>query len=141
MIQGIEGKTITELTQNSKDSTIHKCLNLLGLNLSESEMNELKGGHIVSLETRGLSEIGSLFILAAALSASTLGKTRKPITFKDLPNIVSESASCSGIPVYSWNSESASGKWGLYLTLVDGKPALRVCGECYSSVKSSNLST
>ncbi len=131
MIQNIEGTHIPELTQSPKDSKIHKCLNLLGLNLSESEINKLTGGHIVSLESRGLSEIGSLFILAAALSASNLGKTKKPITFGDLPKSVAESASCSGIPVYSWDIDPPSGKCGLYLTLVDGQPALRVCRECY----------
>jgi hypothetical protein len=132
MIQCIKSTDISELAPNQKDSKIHTSLNLLGLNLSEAELNELKSGNLVSLESRDLSEIGSLFILAAALSASNLGNTKKPITFGDLPKLVSESACCSGIPLSSWNTNFPSRQCHLYLTLVDGKPALQTGCELYN---------
>lgn len=113
------------LEQKVSLNNFRKSLDLLGLCLSESEVNELSSGNIVSLESRSLGEIGSLFILAAALSASNFGSTKKTITFQDLPQAVSEFPGCSGIPISSWNLDSAFGKCCLYLTLVDGKPALR----------------
>ena len=119
---------MSELTQNLDIFAIQKGLNLLGLEISELELNELQCGNHISLEGRGLSEIGSFFILAAALSASNLGKAIKTITFRDLPKAATESTCCSGIPLYCWNSDQL-GKRCLYLTLVDGKPAVRTCCE------------
>ena len=113
------------LEQKISINNFHKSLNLLGLSLSDSEVNELTSGNTVSLESRSLGEIGSLFILASALSASNFGKAKKTITFKDLPQVASEFPGCSGIPISSWNLESPLGKCFLYLTLADNKPALR----------------
>lgn len=117
------------LNQSLNPHKIQKGVSLLGLHLSESELNELQSGNYISLEGRGLGEIGSLFILAAALSSSKFGKAKKTITFQDLPKVVSESETCSGIPIYSWNLDSPSGQYYLYLTLVDGNPALRTSYE------------
>lgn len=101
-------------------------LNRVGLTLSESELNDLNIGSTISLESMELSEIGSVFILASAISAVNLGKPKKPITFRDLPQVFEESACCCGLPIYCWNSDFL-GKRCLYLTLVDGKPAVRTC--------------
>ena len=100
---------------------VQKAIQLIGLKISETELNELKSGNAVSLESRGLSEIGSVFILAEALSAV---KSMKNITFRDLPEVVTESSRCSGIPIYYWHSEHF-GKCCLLLTLVDGNPAVK----------------
>ena len=120
---------MSQLTPSRIDSPIHKCLHILGLNLSESEIGELKVGKLVSLESRDLSEIGSVFILAAALSAVNLGKTNKKITFRDLPQSLKESAHCSGIPIYCWQDDSQK-RCCIYLTLIDGKPAVHTCHCC-----------
>lgn len=101
---------------------IQKGLNLLGLNISESELKELNFGNPISLEGRRLSEIGSVFIFAEALSAMNSVKT---ITFRELPEVVIGSSRCSGIPIYCWNS-GFFGKCCLLLALVDGKPTVRV---------------
>jgi len=116
-----------ELTTRPGNSTMEKGVDLLGLTLSYSELNELQSGKYVSLEDRSLSEIGSVFILASALVAANSGK--KTITFRDLPQAATDSECASGIPIYCWDSGS-SGKFCLCLTLVDGKPAIRTC--CYS---------
>lgn len=114
-----------ELTSTPKEFIFDKYLNLLGLSLSESEMNQLNIGDIVSLEKRDLSEIGSVFILATALSKKNFGKSKKSITFQDLPTVVHQSNSCSGIPLFCWDSTSFARRC-LYLTLVNGIPALRI---------------
>ena len=124
--------------KHSESCPILKGLNLLGLALSESELNELESRNYFSLANRNLSEIGSVFILAAAIAASNLGKTKKTITFGDLVKTVTESTFCSGIPIYSWNSVSA-GKCCLYLSLVAGKPALLTHCESQSETESSDL--
>lgn len=113
---------MAELTQTADTFKMQKGVSLLGLALSESELNELWLGNYISLEGRSLSEIGSLFILAAALSAINSGKTKKTVTFQDLLKVVTESARCPGIPIYCWCD--CFGKRCLYLTLVDGKPAI-----------------
>lgn len=118
---------MSEITQSLNSHTIQEKFNLLGLNLSDSELNELKSGNIISLESRGLSEIGSLFILAAALSTSILGNTKKTITFRDLPQAATEFTSCSGIPIYCWTSDAPQSKCCLYLTLLHGKPVVGLC--------------
>ncbi|MBR8840329.1 MAG: hypothetical protein DSM106950_41660 [Stigonema ocellatum SAG 48.90 = DSM 106950] len=112
------------MTNSSSNSTMKKGADLLGLTLSYSELNELQSGKHISLEDRSLSEIGSVFILASALAAANSDKTKKTITFRDLPEAATDSKCCSGIPIYCWNSGS-SGKICLYLTLVNGKPAIR----------------
>lgn len=113
-----------KLTPTINNSEIKKVFNLLGLSLSDSELNEFQIGDKIFLENRTLGEIGSVFILAAALSAANLGKKKKKITFRDLDKAISESEYCSGIPVYCW-LDSSQKKCCIYLTLIDGKPALR----------------
>jgi hypothetical protein len=56
---------------------LQKGLNRVGLTLSESELNELNIGNTISLEGMELSEIGSVFILASAISALNSGKPKK----------------------------------------------------------------
>lgn len=96
-----------------------KCL---GLRLSEREIELLLCGEAISLEDKSLSEIGSVFILAQALSRlNSLSCT----TFKDLLNVVVNSSNQPGLPIYYWNSEHR-GKCCLLLSFVDNKPSLRV---------------
>ncbi|WGV26201.1 hypothetical protein [Halotia branconii] len=104
---------------------IQKGFNLLGLKVSDIELNQLQHGNIISLESRRLSEIGSVLILAEALSSL---HSVKNITFNDLPKVVTESLSCSGIPVHRWNDDIL-GKCYLLLTLLDGKPAFKISSQ------------
>ncbi len=101
---------------------IQKGIHLLGLDISESELKELLSGNSISLESRGLSEIGLLFILAEALSASN---SFNNVTFRDLSEVITEDLSSPGIPIFCWNSEL--GRCCLYLALVNGQPALKTC--------------
>jgi hypothetical protein len=105
---------------------LEKGLQRVGLLLTEPEFNELNAGHIISLERMELGEIGSLFILASAASPLNLGRSKQPIAFQDLPKATQDCQGCSGIPLYCWDSDFI-GKRCLYLTVVDGKPAVRVC--------------
>jgi hypothetical protein len=79
---------------------LRRGINRIGLNLSESEFNALVQGNSVDLEGRGLSEIGSIFIMAAAVA-------------------------CPGIPIYCWLSDLDK-KCCVYLTLTDSKPVLKI---------------
>lgn len=114
--------TMSISTQSSEACEIQKGINRLGLKISESELNELKLGNPISLAGRRLSEIGSMFILAEALSAI---HSVKKITFQDLPKIVTGSSGFYGVPIHCWNSELL-GKCWLVLTLDDGKPVIRI---------------
>lgn len=111
-----------ELTEKIGKSGITKGTNLLGLTLSYSELNELQSGNHISLENRSLSEIGLLFIVASALASINTDKKKFNVTFGDLPKATTDSKSCSGIPIYCW--ESSSQKRYLMLTMIDGIPAI-----------------
>lgn len=113
---------MSRLSQTLDCYKIQKGIHLLGLNVSESELKELLSGNSISLESRGLSEIGLLFILAEALSASN---SFKKATFRDLSEVVTEDVTSPGIPIFCWNSEV--GRCCLYLALVNGQPALKTC--------------
>ena len=93
-------RKMSELILSSQE--IHKGLKLLGLNLTKTELDTLKIGNLVSLESRSLSEIGSMFILAGAISSVILGKKKKEVTFQDLPTVEPASNMCFGIPIYCW---------------------------------------
>ncbi|TRU53160.1 MAG: hypothetical protein EWV91_02350 [Microcystis aeruginosa Ma_QC_Ca_00000000_S207] len=109
---------------------LRRGINRIGLNLSDLELQALEQGNSVSLEGRGLSEIGSMFIMAAAVAAINLGKPRTLLKFSDLPtlvepNIPPENANCPGIPIYCWLSDLDK-KRCVYLTLTDSKPVLQI---------------
>lgn len=118
----IDSATISESTPSLEDHEIQKGINLLGLNISEFELNQLKSGNTISLEGRLLSEIGSVFILAEALAAVN---SVKNITFRDLMEVVTGFSYCSGVPIYCWDFNLFV-NCCLILTLVDGKPAVRI---------------
>ncbi|MHC0067421.1 hypothetical protein ACWATR_31675 [Nostoc sp. UIC 10890] len=113
-----------EPTIDLQACNIQKAVNLLGLKLSDAELSELKTGNSISLESRVLSEIGSVFILAEAILRTKLVKV-KNVTFCDLQKAVAEFSQHFGIPIYCWDSRTGS-KCCLLLALVDGKPAIRV---------------
>ncbi len=96
---------------------IQKGINLLGLKVSETDLQALQAGHTISLGSKRLGEIGSILILAEALALVNLVKS---ITFGDLLKAAQEPA--AGIPIYCWNSEY--GKCSLCLTLIDGNVAI-----------------
>jgi len=122
MNSSTNNSALSMLIMDINSEEIQKGINLLGLNLSEFEMNELKLYKIVSLEGRRLSEIGSIFILAEALSARN---SIKNVTFEKLLTVVVEPSSHTGIPVYCWHCK-VLGKCCLLLTLIEGNPAIRV---------------
>ncbi|HLO85758.1 MAG TPA: hypothetical protein VK203_12230 [Nostocaceae cyanobacterium] len=116
---------MSEVTYIAKISPIRKGIERIGLTMSEAEINALRFGQTISLADRGLGELGSLFILVSALSQSLLGKPYKTITFQDLLVQMTDSASCSGVPIYAWNAEDTS-RCCLYLTMMEGIPAIRL---------------
>jgi hypothetical protein len=93
-------------------SKIQKAIELLGLNLSDSELDELKSGNTISLESKGLSKVGSVLILAEAISKSSSGKTASD---QNLILVSSEPSGFCTIPVYYCNSDRLD-KSCLYLT-------------------------
>jgi hypothetical protein len=111
---------VSKLMQGTVNNGLQRSLNLLGLNISESELDKLMSGNILSLEDRSLSEIGSVFILAEALSAIN---SVKSVTFQELLEC------CPGISICCWNSDLFD-NYCLLLTFVDGKPALKVSFPC-----------
>ncbi|MGB3402677.1 MAG: hypothetical protein WBA77_08295 [Microcoleaceae cyanobacterium] len=122
----MEAVTVFQSQQIPEVQQIKKGLGRLGLNFSDPELYELNLGNTITLESRALSEIGSIFIMASAVCPLSGSKPKKQITFGDLPKAVQESACCSGVPIYCWESEEA-GKRCLYLTVVNGHPAIRTC--------------
>ncbi len=117
---------LPQLKQGLETGEVQKGIKLIGLHISEFELTQLERGNTISLENRRLGEIGSVFILAEALSA--VNSVKRNITFQDLPQTVREFSWCSGVPIYCWNSDLI-GKCCLILTLVDGKPAIRVSSQ------------
>ncbi|MBL1200210.1 MAG: hypothetical protein FWK04_14220 [Nostoc sp. GBBB01] len=113
-----------ETTMNLETCDIQKAVKILGLEISDGELDELKSGNNISLTSRDLSEIGSVFILAEAILRTKVIKV-KNVTFDDLEKVTEDFSQHSGIPIYCWDSET-SGKCCLLLTLVDGKPNIRL---------------
>lgn len=107
------------------DQEIQKGLNRVGLTLSETELSQLKTESILSLGSRGLHEIGQIFILASAILPFELGQLKKKVTFEELFNKITDAAHSPGVPIYSWTSHSLQ-QYRLYLTLINGQPALRL---------------
>lgn len=113
---------MSEVLQTLNPKEIKKGIQRLGLKLSDLELNALQTGQSVSLESRDLSEIGSVFILAAALSAQNLEQPKKTVVFQDLPKSCS---GCAGLPIHCWTGESVE-KYCLCLTLINGSPAMKI---------------
>jgi len=111
---------------------LKKGLQRVGLSLTEPQLSKLRLGKLLSLEEMELGAIGSLFILASAASALNLERRKHPIAFQDLPKATQGCQGCAGIPFYCWQSDGMS-KRCLYLTIVDGKPAVNVC--CHTTAK------
>lgn len=97
---------------------IKNALQHLGLNLSDSELQQLQTEKNISLENKTLDEIGSFFILAAAIYSVNLGKNK--ITLRDLRKIVTYPKNSCGIPIYTWQDISYN-KHYIYLSFIKGK--------------------
>ncbi len=119
-------KAMTQSLQIPEINEIKNGLDRVGLTLSDFELHELNLGNTVFLEGIELGKLGSVFILASAASAVNSGKTTRRITFQDLPKQFHNSTCCSGLSIFCWNADSI-GKRCLYLTFVDGKPAIHIC--------------
>ena len=109
----------TLLARENKE--ILKVFNLLGLGVSANEVETLLSGHVVSLEERSLSEVGSILIFAETLSSL---HSFKNSTFQDLLKVYMELSSHPGLPIHCWKSEY-SGNCCLLLALVNGKLVLK----------------
>jgi hypothetical protein len=116
--------SMLETKLNLETCDIQKAVKILGLEISDLELDELKSGNNISLKNRDLSEIGSVFILADAILRTKIVKV-KNVTFDDLQKVTEDFSQHSGIPIYCWDSES-SGKCCLLLTLIDGQPNIRL---------------
>lgn len=103
------------ISKISEITEIKKGFRCLGLEISESEINAIEMRKSISLQTRTLSEIGSLFILASAISALKLGQKSTSFTFQNLPYL--------RLPLYSWNCQYF-GECCLFLTLINGNPEI-----------------
>jgi hypothetical protein len=112
-----------------------KIFNLLGLDISAAEVETLLSGHVVSLEHKSLSEIGTIFIFAETLSSR---HSYKESTFKDLLKVYIELSSHPGLPIHCWKSEQ-SGKCCLLLALVHGKLVLKAEFEWCSVPKAQSF--
>ncbi|MDZ8106185.1 MAG: hypothetical protein RM338_33595, partial [Nostoc sp. DedQUE12a] len=71
---------ILETKLNLETCEIQKAVKILGLEISEQELDELKSGNNICLKSRDLSEIGSVFILAEAVLRTKIVKV-KNVTF------------------------------------------------------------
>jgi hypothetical protein len=116
--------SMPESKLNLETCDIQKAVNILGLEISDREVDELKSGNNISLKSKDLSEIGSVFILAEAVLRTKLVKV-KGVNFDELQKVTADFSQHSGIPIYCWDSET-SGKCCLLLTIVDGKPNIRL---------------
>jgi len=113
----------------SKDTCqIESALTRIGVKLTELQLENLKEGLPVSLEHLSLGEIGSIFILAAAVSAINLGQSKTRITFSDLPRAIPGCSNCAGLPIYCWLVDEFT-KYSLYLTLMEGKLMISTCNQ------------
>lgn len=104
---------------------IHQGVKSLGLNLTEKELASLQSGNLVLLEQRRLSEIGSIFILAAALCPLNSDQKRKTPLFLDIYASEQPASNQQGIPVYCW-SKKPSERACLYLFLANGIPSCQI---------------
>lgn len=108
---------------------IMKAVHILGLSLTGIELERLDSGDTVSLEGKRLGEIGAALILAEALLARDYGQS---ITLIGLSELITESVDYSGIPIYYWISQSSKPHC-LVLTLINGKPAIKVSSHVTTS--------
>ncbi|TBR57145.1 hypothetical protein BLD44_027285 [Mastigocladus laminosus UU774] len=112
---------LTQVAETIDIAEIKKGFHRVGLTISESELDELRERKSISLESRGLSEMGLVFILLDALS-------KQKITFQNLPQQDLDSVNYSGIPIYSWDSQAPE-KSCLYFNFVDGKPIVSISNQ------------
>jgi|GEM_PF-4813550 len=110
-----------------ENSELKKALERIGLVLSEAEINDLNRGKTILLENMELSQIGLVLIIASALLANNQGQDKTAITFKDLPKKAHNCSSCLGIPLYSCKCELNDEFRCVYLTFINGIPALKIC--------------
>ncbi|MFM6279831.1 MAG: hypothetical protein ACKN9K_15915, partial [Dolichospermum sp.] len=102
-------------------------LNGIGLVLSESQFSDLNRGKIVLLEDLELSQLGSIFIMAAAFFAKNQTIDKTAITFKDLPKKAHDCSSCPGIPLCCCPCQFTEQIHCVYLSFINGIPALKIC--------------
>jgi hypothetical protein len=103
-------------------SQIQKGLHLIDLKVSETDLQALQSGNMISLGDQRLGEIGSILILTEALA---LVNFIKSTTLGDL--MKASQSPCTGIPIYCWNSEQ--GKCCLCLIFIDGNLAITTRSE------------
>jgi len=108
------------LRQSEEFKGLEEILKNLGLQLSPLELERLCDKKFVSLENLTLAELGTLFILASAVTSHHFKEQN--ISFRDLL-IFNGSSNCFGIPLYYWESNS-SVKFYLRLTFLMGKPTI-----------------
>ncbi|WP_250564897.1 hypothetical protein [Adonisia turfae] len=122
---------MTSISSTINNQELQKGLNLLGLKLSENEFAALQAGRITSLKKRSLGEIGSIFILAAAMATKNIckSKSKKTVTFQDLPTTTVDFDTkhlWSGVPTHCWIDDSQK-KHCICLTLEETHPAVYCC--------------
>lgn len=104
-----------KIAQDLKVDDIQKIGDLIGLSFSESELKMLATGNFVSLKSRGLSEIGSVLILAEALSNVMSASMSDSLKISEDSG---ESIYSSEVPIYCWKARNLT-KHCLFLTVSD----------------------
>lgn len=120
-MSNLQTQSTTDKFFSKENPEVLKGINLMGLNISGEELTVLMQGYTVSLENRSLSEIGSIFIFAEALSSLN---SFKESTFQDLLNVCKELSTHPGLPIHCWTSD-LSGKCCLLLAVVNCKLVLK----------------
>lgn len=100
---------------------IEQALGILGLKISDSQLNRLYDEKLLSLEYLTLSDLGTLLLLANAISSHKF--EQKTYCFRDLL-ILNKNSNFLGIPLYCLSTQSSSKKTYLRLTFLAGNPAI-----------------
>lgn len=108
-------------SQTEKLAKLEEVLAILGLQLSDSELNRLQDKKLVSLEGLTLADLGTVLILASAISSQKF--KQQNISFRDLL-IFNGTSNTIGIPLYCWENKNSATKTYLRLTFFTGNPAI-----------------
>lgn len=96
-------------------------LAILGLQLSDSQLNHLYDKKMLSLEHFTLADLGMFLVLASAINSQKF--KQKNSSFRDLL-IFNETSNSLGIPLYCWDHQNSLTKTYLRLTFFTGSPAI-----------------
>jgi hypothetical protein len=109
---------LTESTHN-----IEKATQMLGITLSESDLEILKSGSILSLSSKNLAEIGTALILAQSIAS--IRSVKNSYSLQDLINEDTLSSDVTGLPIFCWSYQDC--EYCLVFVIHGKIPALTCC--------------